>query len=961
MQGLSNLAAANLSGALAVTGGGSFQGPLICAAASTTQSLTVVAGTQLQGTLAVGGTSAFTGAASFLGGITSAPNKAISGFDFACSNNLTVGNKLLVSSTLPRSVELVNPSTDAGQALQIFLDRTAATSSSNASVTLAPATANLVLATNAKTAVSVSTANQQVSVTANRQGDTFRVFGDGTASTSTELVLDNAAKAAGQIGRLGCDSTGLYLSPGGTAKAVVLTYSGSLLANNGLVVTNSLASDNVSVTGNLTAANANLQSATFGSLNCNSLTASSGSPLTLFGGDSTKTVTVPGSLVASTINGAANTAITLKGSDAQITTVVSGRLCVDTILANTSSGVFVGVPATFASTVTAPTAVLTALQVTAAPNNNALASFDCTSTFPGYKATVGVVPSAGFQLAVDSAPIFTVAPDTKITTFANSVLLNSALTLQGAAILRGSLTVTGSTVLASTVTPQTDANLNLGSGAQRWANLYVSGSLVIPNAPAFTGKLSELTPDSLMLQGQQAINFNGPRGLVIKNTSATASSTADIVFDRTAIGNAQTDGIGMNGDAGGLFLSTNNAQRINIGTGGLVGVGGIAGVSPLTLAASTSAPGFKNNGLYIYNSNTSSTASAPQNAIVTTQVQSQNNTALAYHCFDNTVFSWSLGMRGNDSKLYLAPTNAGPFTGQKLSIDQSGNAVFAGGLQVADGSVTLPAYGFGSDNNNDTGFYHPSEGVIGVAVNGVKAMTWNSDTSISVPGNLSVASNLTTAGFNCNGFGSINTLSVNQSTTMTGGLTVAGVCNFRDSVITSPTTTTSMLRLVGTSASQAEASMAFNRTGTMSVVWNLGVGTFGTADDFCIGGGVGQGECIRIGAQNGFTSMRHSYGTSDRNQKKDIQDCPVGLDFICKTRPVEYSWKEGGDGKTHWGFVAQDVEGIVSTETGIVGEYVSKGETIKSLAYTELIAPLVKAVQELRAEVDGLRLQVQQR
>ncbi|DBA82719.1 TPA: hypothetical protein ACH3X1_006951 [Trebouxia sp. C0004] len=103
--------------------------------------------------------------------------------------------------------------------------------------------------------------------------------------------------------------------------------------------------------------------------------------------------------------------------------------------------------------------------------------------------------------------------------------------------------------------------------------------------------------------------------------------------------------------------------------------------------------------------------------MLTTQVQSQNNTALAYHCFDNTLFSWSLGMRGNDSKLYMAPTKIGPYASQKLSIDHSGNVNLGGKLLVGDGSVTLPAYGFLSDNN-DTGFYHPSEGVIGVAVNG---------------------------------------------------------------------------------------------------------------------------------------------------------------------------------------------------------------------------------------------------
>ena len=315
-------------------------------------------------------------------------------------------------------------------------------------------------------------------------------------------------------------------------------------------------------------------------------------------------------------------------------------------------------------------------------------------------------------------------------------------------------------------------------------------------------------------------------------------------------------------------------------------------------------------------------------------------------------------MRGNDSKLYMAPTNTGPYTSQKLSIDQSGNVNLAGGLLIGDGSVTLPAYGFLSDNNNDTGFYHPSEGVIGVAVNGVKAMTWNSDTSISIPGNLSVASNLTTAGLSCNGFCSINNLAVNQTTTLTGPLTVASTSNLIDTVITSPTTTTSMLRLVGTSSSQAEASMAFNRSGTTSLVWTLGQGCYTTGDDFTIGGGNGEGACFQIGASNGFVQMRHSYGTSDRNQKKDIQDCPVGLEFICKTRPVEYKWKRGGDGKTHWGFVAQELEGIVSPETGIVGEYTSDEKTIKSLAYTELIAPLIKAIQELKIELDDLRARV---
>ena len=956
VQGSSTLAAATLSGSLSVAGASTLQGPLSCAAAVSLQSLSVAAGSTLQGTLAVGGASAFAGLASFVGGITCASNTTVSAYDLACSDNVTVGNVLKVSSNQTQSVQIVNPSTNASQALQIYLDRTAASASANASLTLTPSL-GLLLATNSATVASISTATQQVSVTANRQGDTLRVYGDGSISSATELFLDNSAKASTQFGRIGCDSTGMYLSPGTLAKAVFVNYAGLLTASKGLAVTNSLTSDNVTVSGTLTAATATLQSATLGSLNCNSLTASSGSPLALYGGDSAKTVTVPGTFLASTISGLSGSAITLTGSDSHSSTIVSGRLQVDTVLTNAANSLTVVPQTTFQANVVAPTMQLTGLQITAALSNSALTNYDCTSTASGFKASAGVVPGVGYQLSVNSSAIFGVSPSTKLTTFNNAVQLSGALTVNSLASLTAGLSVAGASSFNGIVAPQTDASQNLGSASLRWAGLFISGSVALPNAATFSGKLSDLTQDSLMLQGQEVINFNGPRGLVIKNASSTASSTADIVFDRSAISNAQVGGIGMGGDTAGLFLSTNNAQRINIGVGGLVGVGGVTGVSPLTLAASTTASGYKANGLYVYNSNTSSTASAQQNAIITTQVQSQNNTALAFNCFDNTVYSWSLGMRGNDSKLYLAPSNSGPYTGQKLSIDQSGNVVLGGGLLIADGSVTLPAYGFSSDNNNDTGFYHPGEGVIAVANNGVQSMTWNSDASVSMLKSLSVATNVTCSGLTCSGYGTVNNLAVAQTTTLAGQLTAQAASSLTDTTITSATTTSSMLRLVGTSSSQAEASVTFNRTGTNSIVWSLGQGAYSVTDDFCIGG-AGQGGCLQIAASSGFVSMRHSYGTSDRDQKKDIRECRSGLDWVCATKPVEYRWKSGGDDKVHWGFIAQDIDQIVDSEAGIVGHYTQDGLLTKSLAYTELIAPMARAIQQLKAMVHDLQYEV---
>tara|TARA_R100000329_G_scaffold21156_1_gene20672 strand:+ start:1786 stop:3192 length:1407 start_codon:yes stop_codon:yes gene_type:complete len=92
--------------------------------------------------------------------------------------------------------------------------------------------------------------------------------------------------------------------------------------------------------------------------------------------------------------------------------------------------------------------------------------------------------------------------------------------------------------------------------------------------------------------------------------------------------------------------------------------------------------------------------------------------------------------------------------------------------------------------------------------------------------------------------------------------------------------------------------------------------------------------------------------TSDRNAKKDIATSDLGLTFINAVQPVSYKFKTGI--RTHYGVIAQDLETVLDgkdfagltkdTETGNYG-----------IRYTELIAPLIKAVQELSAEVAALK------
>jgi len=119
--------------------------------------------------------------------------------------------------------------------------------------------------------------------------------------------------------------------------------------------------------------------------------------------------------------------------------------------------------------------------------------------------------------------------------------------------------------------------------------------------------------------------------------------------------------------------------------------------------------------------------------------------------------------------------------------------------------------------------------------------------------------------------------------------------------------------------------------------------------------------------------------SSDVNLKKDIADTTLGLDFINALRPVEYKWKDGS--RKHQGFIAQEVETVldaqdvasdqgmwvlntvkegtkvtvpVTDEDGIPQKTEVDNEEQQSLRYTEFIAPLVKAVQELTTRVAAL-------
>ena len=140
----------------------------------------------------------------------------------------------------------------------------------------------------------------------------------------------------------------------------------------------------------------------------------------------------------------------------------------------------------------------------------------------------------------------------------------------------------------------------------------------------------------------------------------------------------------------------------------------------------------------------------------------------------------------------------------------------------------------------------------------------------------------------------------------------------------------------------------------------------------------------------GYASMRWddvfatngTIQTSDREMKKDIAPLPLGLAFCKALKPVSYKWKstkEREGEREHYGLIAQDVyetlkssgvecdmdeRGLLRSKSALFcADWTGKTDDLTKqkpdakygLRYGELLAVLVKAVQELGAEVEALK------
>ena len=113
---------------------------------------------------------------------------------------------------------------------------------------------------------------------------------------------------------------------------------------------------------------------------------------------------------------------------------------------------------------------------------------------------------------------------------------------------------------------------------------------------------------------------------------------------------------------------------------------------------------------------------------------------------------------------------------------------------------------------------------------------------------------------------------------------------------------------------------------------------------------------------------------SDRNEKTNIQSLPYnfGLPFIKKLRPVKFNWdirekyvekcgfefgqKDGSlaQEKENYGLIAQELEQVLQ-ELNLRFDGLTKNDKRYHLASTNLLAPLVKSIQQLSTKLDAIK------
>ena len=118
------------------------------------------------------------------------------------------------------------------------------------------------------------------------------------------------------------------------------------------------------------------------------------------------------------------------------------------------------------------------------------------------------------------------------------------------------------------------------------------------------------------------------------------------------------------------------------------------------------------------------------------------------------------------------------------------------------------------------------------------------------------------------------------------------------------------------------------------------------------GSGVIGGTQVSQWFRNGFFTNIYSNNvliTSDKTLKQNITDLTYGLNYILQLQPKQYQYINNSNGRIHWGFLAQHIRELNQNDKLSVWGLRPNGK--QQLNYTEFIAVICKAIQELNEKI----------
>ena len=501
----------------------------------------------------------------------------------------------------------------------------------------------------------------------------------------------------------------------------------------------------------------------------------------------------------------------------------------------------------------------------------------------------------------------------------------------------------------------------------------------------------------------------------VSSLRVLGSTSGYVGFQAAAAAGSTTYTLPSADGTNGQVLSTNGSGTLSWATGGGVTTFS-AGTTGLTPSTATTGAITLAGTLAIANGGTGqTTATAAFNALAPSQTSNSGK----YLTTDGTNTSWgTVSASPGGSTTQIQYNNAGAFGGSaNFTWNNTTSTLTVNSINIGRGGNNIATNMFiGTAATGATASSLKNVAVGIAALNGVTngqlnvAVGWNALNGINTgTQNVAIGNNagalLTSASFNTavgafaldNATGGSSNVALGYSalTADVTGSNNTSVGTSSGQALTSGYNNVFVGYLAGSAIDVGFSTVAVGSNALRSVVssgYNVGVGEYAGRDT------TGQQNTL-IGYQAGYTLAAGDNNTiigynavpssttasneitlgnssiatlrcqvtsitalSDARDKKDVQNIPLGVDFIQRLRPVSFVWNTRDGAKVNvpeFGFIAQELQSAQRdhgvTLPGLVHDI--NPDRLEAAPGT-LIPVLVKAVQELQAQIDALKQQL---